>query len=138
MCTPHIRIALALAVDMSAPHLANVNVLLDHIVESTSLDEAQVVARAARQADFSTEAWDLMYERAFFSRLRAYLRGVGHPDHPAVRAVIGQARFDHEQHDHLLRARLFLGMMTGKEVPPDRPDWSLRVRMLFTRSSKLT
>ena len=74
------------------------------------------------------ETWDLIYEQAFDIRLRAYLSGVGHPNHPNVIAAIGSERFEREAEDPLLRARLFVKMMSGSDLVPLDPSWSIQVR----------
>ena len=63
-------------------------------------------------------SWDLVYQSYFHERLEEYLNGVGHPDHPDVRAVVGEARFLADANDPLLRTRLFLQMMTGSDLLP--------------------
>ena len=46
----------------------------------------------------------------------------------AVRAAVGEERFVREAGDPLLRARLFLQMISGNDLIPVTEDWELEVR----------
>ncbi|KAJ6524763.1 hypothetical protein B0H19DRAFT_1085152 [Mycena capillaripes] len=58
-----------------------------------------------------------------------YLTGLGHPDIPD--RIVEALGFDREQDDDpLLRARLFMTVMTGSAILPMAPLWSLKVTIL--------
>ena len=68
-------------------------------------------------------------ETLFTHKFYCYLRGQGHPQHPAVTA---QLRFDSEPEgyrfhdDKVLRSRLFLRFATGSELMP-AGVWNVKV-----------
>lgn len=102
---------------MCNQQLDDVEVLLDHLDFIPSEQPGKL-------------AIDRVYEIEFADRVRKYLIGLGHPDHPSIRPMIGDKRFEQEQHDPLLRARLFLQMLTGSDLVPRNPSYTLKVRSL--------
>ena len=113
-----------------AGRLSSVAMLLDRLVERSSLDDDfGATAHQPGDLDLVQHTWDRFWETTFFNRLRQYLAGIGHPDHPHIKTIVGESRFDRERDDELVRARLFIRMMTGSEQVPDDDDWTLRVCM---------
>ena len=116
---------------MCNQRLDSVDVLLARLVSHSDLDAEVIASQGARTESLDDDlTWDLLYEQGFDVRLRTYLSGVGHPRHPNVIAAIGVERFEREANDPLLRARLFLRMMTGSDLIPLDPEWSIKVRFL--------
>ena len=113
---------------MCNQRLDSIDLLLARTQSRSTLDAAAIASQGARQdAPIDDPTWDIIYEQGFDARLRTYLQGVGHPNHPNVVAAIGQQRFDRDANDPLLRARLFLHMMTGSDIVPLDPDWAIKV-----------
>ena len=100
-----------------------IKALLDH----SPLDVAAVNDAAGYADHMTTDSWDVYYQRLFRDYLEEYLRGSGHPDHPDVIAAVGEEEFRARVGDPLLRARLFLHMMSGSDLVPVKPDWKLEV-----------
>ncbi len=59
---------------------------------------------------------DLFSEEVAAEALKRYLRGRGHPEHHIMREMLGEATFERDREDTLLRARLFLHSMTGDDL----------------------
>lgn len=90
-------------------------------------DPVAVNAACEASSVMLPEAWDIHWEHEFALQLTKYLQGEGHPNHPDVRLVVGEKRFVRERHDPLLRARLFLHMMSGSDLVPHGSEWKLKV-----------
>ncbi|TFK77715.1 hypothetical protein K466DRAFT_571306, partial [Polyporus arcularius HHB13444] len=84
--------------------------------------------QSANSEDMPDVSWDIIFEDAFRERLKAYLKGRGHPDHPDVHELIPEEIFMRDRDDPLLRARLFLQMMSGCDLVPPEGDWNLKAR----------
>ena len=111
--------------------LRSVDALLSRVFSRSDLDAEAIASQGARSESLDDDpTWDLVYEQGFDLRLREYLSGVGHPNHPNVIAVIGVDRFEREADDPLLRARLFLKAVTGSDLVPLDPKWSIQVRVI--------
>ena len=108
--------------------LKSVQTLHNHLVFRSELAKGNVLEVAATSEVVPVEAWPIIWEHEVEDRLRGYLNGVGHPDHPDVRAAVGEERFVREAGDPLLRARLFLQMISGNDLIPVTEDWELEVR----------
>ncbi|KAH9854257.1 hypothetical protein C2E23DRAFT_820174 [Lenzites betulinus] len=54
-----------------------------------------------------------------------YLRGSGHPIHPALEGVISPERYHAEEGDAALRATLLLQTMTASPLQPVGESWKL-------------
>ncbi|KAI0706371.1 hypothetical protein C8Q76DRAFT_748384 [Earliella scabrosa] len=102
-------------------------VLVTHLEFRSALDAKKIASECERSVDMPLAAWDFFFEEEFVSRLLRYLRGRGHPDHPDVRAVVGEERFLRDRDDPLLRARLFLHMMSGSDLIPNGSSWKLKL-----------
>ncbi|KAJ3010068.1 hypothetical protein NUW54_g885 [Trametes sanguinea] len=72
--------------------------------------------------------WDVINEDLFMMRLREYLRGKGHPNHPYIQELVAPEVIAAAADDELLRARAFLQMMSGSDLLPADPNWKLKVR----------
>ncbi|RDX52123.1 hypothetical protein OH76DRAFT_1416737 [Lentinus brumalis] len=72
--------------------------------------------------------WDRYFESEFEVALRYYLSQSGHPDVPIIRTMAGN-RFDTEAGDPLLRARLFLTLMSGSKLVPIEPAWKIKIQV---------
>ncbi|RDX39855.1 hypothetical protein OH76DRAFT_515301 [Lentinus brumalis] len=75
---------------------------------------------------------DKRFEKVFADRVREFLLGVGHPDLPAVRELVGEDAFLDHKSNPLLRARLFLQMMTGSDLVPMNPNFMLKFTFTHT------
>ncbi|TFK81813.1 hypothetical protein K466DRAFT_604199 [Polyporus arcularius HHB13444] len=107
--------------------LESVQELLRKIKPRSTLDRAAIAREAAHSETMTTGSWDAYFEDVFEARLARYLTGLGHPNHPDVREVIGDDMFARDSGDPLLRARLFLHMMTGSDLVPDDKEWLLKI-----------
>ena len=76
-------------------------------------------------------SWDTINEDLFKTHLLAYLRGHGHPNHPYIQAILPPAMIAAAHGDTSLRARGFLQLMSGSELFPVDPQWSLKVRQML-------
>ena len=93
----------------------------------SALDPKKIAADCEQSEDMSDEAFDFLFEQEFARRLTGYLQGAGHPNHPDVRSVVGEERFSLDSGDPLLRARLFLHMISGSDLVPNGDGWRLKV-----------
>ena len=114
------------------------DVLIQHIAFKSRFDLAAIEQQSAQSEEMSTSTWDALFEDAFRSRLIRYLRGRGHPNHPDVIEVVGQETFVREEQDPLLRARLFLQMMSGSDLVPIDKEWKLKVDSASTSNMHLS
>ncbi|RDX40892.1 hypothetical protein OH76DRAFT_1489916 [Lentinus brumalis] len=73
---------------------------------------------------------DSMFEELAQEAIKMYLRGRGHPEHVVFRDIIGEATFEHERQDTLLRSQMFLRWMTGKDVI--QHDSNARLQIFFS------
>ena len=112
---------------MSSTRLDSVDLLVHHLDFRSRLDRAAVEQESAQSEEMSNRTWDVLFEDAFRTRLIRYLYGTGHPNHPDVVEVSGQAIFDRDRDDPLLRARLFLQMMSGSDLVPINKEWQFKV-----------
>ncbi|TFK82464.1 hypothetical protein K466DRAFT_603651 [Polyporus arcularius HHB13444] len=112
---------------MCSVRLDDVSLLIRHIEFKSALDLRAAEQQSAHSEIMPNVTWDVIFEDAFKERLTAYLKGRGHPDHPDVREVVGQEVFLRDQGDPLLRARLFLQMMSGSDLVPPEGDWKLKI-----------
>ncbi|KAH9857659.1 hypothetical protein C2E23DRAFT_881239 [Lenzites betulinus] len=64
-------------------------------------------------------------EELFQRRMSHYLRGSGHPIHPALEGVISPERYHAEEGDAALRATLLLQTMTASPLQPVGESWKL-------------
>ncbi|KAI0664123.1 hypothetical protein C8Q70DRAFT_930172 [Cubamyces menziesii] len=72
-------------------------------------------------------SWDTINEDLFKTHLLAYLQGHGHPNHPYIQAILSPAMIAAAHGDSSLRARGFLQLMSGSELFPVDPQWSLKL-----------
>ncbi|KAI0360820.1 hypothetical protein OH77DRAFT_1418840 [Trametes cingulata] len=111
--------------------LSSIDVLLDHLYfHSTAKNHRQDDDVFSLDADDSSPIkvsdWDAINEDLFETRLRAYLRGRGHPNHPYILELVGPSADTSDQSDPLFRARAFLQLMSGSDLVPLDPDWKLK------------
>ncbi|KAI0684623.1 hypothetical protein C8T65DRAFT_681618 [Cerioporus squamosus] len=108
--------------------LEDVQTILDRLEFRSNLDRDRIAEEeeASSSGLLSRGARDLIFETEFAQRIEFYLKGVGHPDHPEVRRLVGEERFQSEAEDPLLRARLFLHTMTGSDLVPIDPNMKIK------------
>ncbi|TFK81808.1 hypothetical protein K466DRAFT_604194 [Polyporus arcularius HHB13444] len=116
---------------MSARRLADIDVLLQHI-QFVSSAKAQVpfnFAPANHPVMNTVEQsqHDAYYESVLKVALETYLRGVGHPQVPDIRSVIGDEVFQRTEVEPLLRARLFMRRTMGTDVVPEDEAWKIQI-----------
>ncbi|TFK82278.1 hypothetical protein K466DRAFT_603805 [Polyporus arcularius HHB13444] len=112
---------------MCSVRLNDISLLIRHIEFKSALDRRAAEQQSAHSEDMPDSSWDVIFEDAFKERVKAYLKGRGHPDHPDVRVVVGEDVFVRDRDDPLLRARLFLQMMSGSDLVPPNGDWKLKI-----------
>ena len=117
-------------VSMCNQRIQNVEQVVGALEVRSNLDPTEVSAACEQSSTMPQCGWDLCWEGEFYNQLVAYLRGVGHPDHPDVRAVVGEERFDRERDDPLLRARLFMAMISGSDLVPEGNEWKVKVHFI--------
>lgn len=123
---------------MCSVRLSSVAVLLSNISFRSALNVVALEAESSQSEVMSDQMWDALYEDSFQQKLSRYLKGTGHPDHPDVRQVVGEVVFERDRHDPLLRARLFLQMMSGSDLLPPGDDWQLKVGVVGYSAPALT
>ncbi|KAI0712965.1 hypothetical protein C8T65DRAFT_695159 [Cerioporus squamosus] len=114
---------------MCSVRLDDVSLLIRHLKIKSSLDRGAIEKQSANSEDMLNATWDVHFEDLFAERLKVYLWGRGHPDHPDVRDVVGEDVFLSDKEDALLRARLFLQMMSGSDLVPPEGDWQLKINV---------
>ena len=113
--------------------LENVETLISRIEYRSGVANPAAVDEESRVKNIvSNDAWDLIYEFGFQKALTAYLRGHGHPDHRFIRDIVDDAQFEADRHDELLRARLFLHLMSGSDLTPATDNWKIKVPSLHS------
>lgn len=81
------------------------------------------IDRTAADTTYSKAFWERRFKAAF----ERYLRGIGHPDHPDVRNLLGEEFYQQSVGDHLLRPTLLLQGMLARDLLPPEDDWKLEV-----------
>ncbi len=126
---------------MCNQRLDDVAVLLAHIdwesgvdddtIDLTMLPSEDTVtsAEGTRPETFPDSVWDTTNECDFELAFRHYIVQRGHPDSPIIREMVGDT-FEQSADDPLLRARLFLMMLTGSDLVPQDPNWSIMVSIV--------
>ncbi|KAI0351091.1 hypothetical protein OH77DRAFT_1593049 [Trametes cingulata] len=112
--------------------LHSVDVLLQHLYfHSTAKNHRQDDGIFSLDADGSgaidVSDWDAINEDLFETRLRTYLQGCGHPNHPHIADLVDTLTCASAGNDPLFRARSFLLMMSGSDLLPLEPDWKLKL-----------
>ena len=105
--------------------------VISHTEIISTLDRANLAEMSALSTELDDKTWDALYEEWFENRFYAYIRGVGHPDHPDVIDVVGPEVHLRARGDTVLRARMFLHTLSGSDLVPLNSDWKLKVRILL-------
>ncbi len=77
--------------------------------------------------------WDTTYEADFMLALEHYLRQRGHPDTRVIKEMVGD-EWQEQAGNALLRARLFLTMMSGSDLKPIEAHLKIKVSLLSART----
>ncbi|KAI0069543.1 hypothetical protein K474DRAFT_1092117 [Panus rudis PR-1116 ss-1] len=93
-----------------------------------SPDEVIQLLEATDREDDAQSVTNVMLDELFLRRVKRYLQGCGHPDHPIVRKTVPQEYFRQRRKDPLFRSRLLLTVMSDSDLLPADPDQ----RILFT------
>ncbi|TFK84577.1 hypothetical protein K466DRAFT_567140 [Polyporus arcularius HHB13444] len=109
---------------MCNKRLDNVQFLLDHIRFATGVDHSLVDLTG--DSGMTVAEWDQIFEREFQEAFGYYIRQAGHPDDNEIRKLVGES-FDSATGDRLLRARMFLAIMSGSDLVPIEKEWSIKV-----------
>ncbi|RDX44741.1 hypothetical protein OH76DRAFT_1421217 [Lentinus brumalis] len=102
-------------------------------VDLTMLPSAEEMAASSDTMDGAAPellpdcVWDSIHEYDFELAFRHYMVQRGHPDSPIIREMVGQS-FEEQAGDPLLRARLFLTMMSGSDLVPQDEHWSIKMK----------
>ncbi|KAI0710335.1 hypothetical protein C8T65DRAFT_695615 [Cerioporus squamosus] len=123
---------------MCNKRLDNVQVLLDHIDFASGVDHSQVdltgeevggtdsiPAQGAEGSGMSIAEWDQTFENEFQVAFVYYMKQAGHPDNDGIRKLVGET-FDSDAGDPLLRARMFLTIMSGSDLVPVEKEWTVK------------
>ncbi|KAH9890446.1 hypothetical protein C8Q73DRAFT_667335 [Cubamyces lactineus] len=106
----------------------NADQLISHIQFKSGVKVVTVLDNDSDDSGPLDDAsWDLINEDLFKTHLLAYLRGHGHPSHPYIQAILSPAMIAAAHGDSSLRARGFLQLMSGSELFPVDPQWSLKL-----------
>ncbi len=73
--------------------------------------------------------WDTTYEADFMLALEHYIRQPGHPDTGIIKEMVGD-EWQEQAGNALLRARLFLTMMSGSDLKPIESHLKIKVSFL--------
>ncbi len=109
---------------MCNKRLDNVQFLLDHISFASGVDHSLVDLTG--DSGMTVAEWDQIFEREFQEAFGYYIRQAGHPDDEEIRKLVGES-FDSATGDRLLRARMFLAIMSGSDLVPIEKEWSIKV-----------
>ncbi|KAI0684305.1 hypothetical protein C8T65DRAFT_748773 [Cerioporus squamosus] len=131
---------------MCNQRLDSVDELLAHIEPQSGVDHSKIDLTFLGGSDdgpsdngerpggtlgLADNIWDSTYEADFEIAFHYYIWQPGHPDTPIIREMVGD---EWEQHasDELLRARLFLTMMSGSDLMPVEPHWQIKMVFVHT------
>ncbi|RDX44746.1 hypothetical protein OH76DRAFT_1486890 [Lentinus brumalis] len=99
--------------------LADINIFLQHVIFRSAGGRDELDDMASERA--------LDYEQLARTAIITYLRGAGDPDHPQIRAAVGDDVFNARRNDASLRARLLLKFLSGDSCIPEDDDWRLEI-----------
>ncbi|TFK81809.1 hypothetical protein K466DRAFT_604195 [Polyporus arcularius HHB13444] len=116
---------------MSTCRLESVDQLLGHLHFITGIPcepgpEGALELHAAQISVNDTES-DAFFEEILKYAFKRYLTGVGHPDTPAIRELLGEYVLRHGAGDPFLRARAFLHRMKVSDDVTSQPDWKIEI-----------
>lgn len=105
---------------MYVPESVTFNTLWPHLRFQLSSEGRTNVARDETRVD---------YAQMFVRAMKAYLKGVGHPQHPSLADATGltAAQIDTQRNDADLRPRLLLLAVLNKHRPPYDAPWKIMV-----------
>ncbi|TFK87733.1 hypothetical protein K466DRAFT_599244 [Polyporus arcularius HHB13444] len=119
--------------NMFNKRLDSVQVLLDHIDFASGVDQALVDLTSG--GGIAEAEWDRTFESEFELALAFYMQQAGHPDDDGIRKLVGDG-FDSAAHDPLLRARMFLTIMSGSDLLPAESEWKIKIAFRHIRQPR--